>query len=315
MGQGAFVYNAAAETAIITCPQAVRREALMQLAAAQDPQGQSELAAAINQMLEQADADWRGLLITPDAQGQPAGAVWVERLPGKEANLWRPSHACASAPALLHAAIAWAKQQRLSVVKTVLAASDLQTAALLAENGFPKVLSLHYLSASTQTQLKAPVVAAVATFTPVDTVAPERLEAVFGQVEKGSLDCPELQARFTAQEALLGFYRQDAHAPAQWYRVHCEGEDAGVLLLAPHPAANHWELMYMGLVPAWRGRGLGQQVVNEAIRQAGAAGMEAVILAVDERNTPARGLYESAGFRLHARCAVHAWLAAMTSRA
>ena len=36
-----------------------------------------------------------------------------------------------------------------------------------------------------------------------------------------------------------------------------DGRDVGVLLLADHPRARHWELMYMGLVPEARGTGLG----------------------------------------------------------
>ncbi|HAA44774.1 MAG: acetyltransferase [Halomonas sp. 54_146] len=315
MSQGAYLYSAATGKAVFTCPQAVRREALWQLAAAHTPRGQAELAAAINHMLEQADANWGGLLITQDEHGHPTGAVWVEVLPGNEATLWRPQNGCNDAPALLRAAIGWAKQQRLSVVKTVLEANERQTAALLEANGFPKVVSLHYLSASTQTVLNAPAVEAATHFTPVKEVAPERLEAVLGQVAQGSLDCPELQGRFTAQQALQGFYRQDAHAPAQWYLVRCEGEDAGVLLLAPHPEANHWEVMYMGLAPAWRGRGLGKHVVNEALRQAANAGVEEVILAVDKRNTPAQALYQRAGFVLRATCDVHGWLTPSPSEA
>lgn len=193
-------------------------------------------------------------------------------------------------------------------MQTVLEGNDLQTAIPLKENGFPKAVSLHYMSVSTQTVLEAPEADALAGFMHVEELASERFEIVFGQVEENSLDCPELQGMFTAQEALEGCYRQDVHAPAHWYLVRCEGEDAGVLLLAPHPESNNWELMYMGLVPAWRGRGLGIQVVNEAIHRAREAGMEEVILAVDERNTPARQLYEQFGFRSRLSCVVHAWM-------
>ena len=300
--------SSAAEVSVISCPQNIRREAILQLKAARDEWGRNELVVAINRMLEQLDADWSGLLITPDKEGNPTGAIWVEMLTSKEANLWLPHSECSYTPELLSAAIGWARQQGLRVVKTVLEGNDLQTAALLKENGFPKVASLHYMSVSTQTVLKAPVADALASFVHVEDLAPERLEIVFGQVEKNSLDCPEFQGMLTTQEALQGFYRQDVHAPAHWYLARCEGEDAGILLLAPHPESTNWELMYMGLVPAWRGRGLGIQMVNEALHRAREAGMEEVILAVDERNTPARRLYEQFGFRSRLTCVVHAWM-------
>ncbi|SDO26872.1 GNAT family N-acetyltransferase [Vreelandella arcis] len=300
--------SSAAEVSVISCPQNVRREAVLQLKAARNEWGRDELVVAINLMLEQSDADWSGLLITPDEEGNPIGATWVEVLTSKEANLWLPHSECGYTPELLSAATGWARQQGLSVVKTVLEGNDLQTATLLKENGVPKVASLNYMGVSTQTVLKAPVANELVSFMHVEELAPERLEIVFGQIEENSLDCPELQGMFTAQEALQGFYRQDVHAPAHWYLVRYEGEDAGVLLLAPHPESSNWELMYMGLVPAWRGRGLGIQVVNEAIHRAREAGMEEVILAVDERNTPARQLYEQFGFRSRLTCVVHAWM-------
>ena len=300
--------SSAVKASVTTCPQNIRREAILQLKAARDEWGRNELVVAINRMLEQVDADWSGLLITPDQEGNPTGAIWVEVLTSKEANLWLPHSECSYTPELLSAAIGWARQLGLRVVKTVLEGNDLQTAALLKENGFPKAASLHYMSVSTQTVLKAPVADAFVSFIHTEELAPERLEIVFSQVEKHSLDCPEFHGMFTAQEALQGFYRQDVHAPAHWYLVRCEGADAGVLLLAPHTESTNWELMYMGLVPAWRGRGLGSQVVKEALHRAREAGMEEVILAVDERNTPARQLYEQFGFRPRLTCVVHAWM-------
>jgi hypothetical protein len=94
-------------------------------------------------------------------------------------------------------------------VQTVLEGNDLQTAIPLKENGFPKAVSLHYMSVSTQTVLEAPEADALAGFMHVEELVSERFEIVFGQVEENSLDCPELQGMFTAQEALEGCYRQD----------------------------------------------------------------------------------------------------------
>ncbi|WP_346795876.1 GNAT family N-acetyltransferase [Halomonas sp. Bachu 37] len=308
-----FSYTAETGSRIVTCPVPWRRKALMQLAAAQTAQSDADVAA-IEQLLEREDVDWRGLLITPD-ESEPNGAVWVEVLPGKEANLWLPQPGCSNAPDLLSAAIYWARGQGIRLVKTVLEVGEHSTAALLTANGFPAVVCLHYLSAPAQAEENSPVAGSRATFTHVSEITFEHFAALFERVEEGSKDCPELQGTFTAQEALMGFQRQDAHAPAQWYLVRCEGEDAGVLLLAPHPEAGNWELMYMGLVPAWRGRGLGRQVVNEALRRAAKAGVDEVLLAVDERNTPARQLYEQAGFKVQASCVVHAWIDASATAA
>ena len=56
------------------------------------------------------------------------------------------------------------------------------------------------------------------------------------------------------------------------------------------------ELVYMGLVPESRGRGLGRRVLEAAIDQARRCGASQMILAVDRNNVPARTLYGRAGF-------------------
>jgi ribosomal protein S18 acetylase RimI-like enzyme len=76
----------------------------------------------------------------------------------------------------------------------------------------------------------------------------------------------------------------------------CEGRDVGVLLLADHPRAGHWELMYMGLVPEARGHGWGRHIARHAQWLARCAAVERIVLAVDAANRPALAMYERAGF-------------------
>lgn len=291
---------------VIACPADLRREAIASLRAAHDPASQSALAQAIDQMLEDPAADWRGLLIKPGGQQALSGAIWVEVVSDKEANVWLPHPGCDAAPALLYAAIGWARRQGLKVVKSVVTEGDAASASLLEQGGLPRVVTLDYMSAPIRAIPSDAV--SDADFCHVKALAPERLEAVFHQIESRSLDCPELRGALTRQDTLQGFYRRDTHAPEQWYMVRHQEEDAGLLLLAPHPEDNNWELMYMGLTPRCRGHGVGQQVISEAIRKAKEAGAEAVILAVDQRNTPARNLYRQCGFETRTTCSVHAWL-------
>jgi len=69
-----------------------------------------------------------------------------------------------------------------------------------------------------------------------------------------------------------------------------------VLLLADHPSARHWELVYMGLVPEARGRGWGRQITQHAQLMARRAGVDRIVLAVDAANSPALEMYRAAGF-------------------
>ena len=77
-----------------------------------------------------------------------------------------------------------------------------------------------------------------------------------------------------------------------------------MLLLADVPSRKVWEVIYLGLTPAARGRRLGRTVVQYAIELA-RDHVPWLELAVDVRNTPALKLYHSAGFIARERRTVH----------
>jgi hypothetical protein len=69
------------------------------------------------------------------------------------------------------------------------------------------------------------------------------------------------------------------------------------LLLADHPDDDQWELVYMGIIPAARGRGWGLQITRHAQWLTGCAARRRLILAVDAANQPAVAMYAAAGFQ------------------
>ncbi len=62
------------------------------------------------------------------------------------------------------------------------------------------------------------------------------------------------------------------------------------------PGATHCGVLGMGLVPAWRGQGLGRKLAEAALFKATAIGLERVQLDVYSDNAPAIALYEKLGF-------------------
>jgi len=62
------------------------------------------------------------------------------------------------------------------------------------------------------------------------------------------------------------------------------------------PEGPAWDLSYLGVRHEYRRRGVGARAACAALRLAHAAGATQMVLAVDERNAPARRLYESLGF-------------------
>jgi ribosomal protein S18 acetylase RimI-like enzyme len=127
-------------------------------------------------------------------------------------------------------------------------------------------------------------------------------------IEDQSLDCPGLQGVLAPTQAVEGFQRQGQVVAEHWCVVRYRDQDAGAVLLTTHPEIGCWELLYMGVVPRWRGHGLGEQIIDEALVRAANAGANLLLLSVDAKNQPALRLYERAGFQVYAKRTLYAWV-------
>ena len=134
----------------------------------------------------------------------------------------------------------------------------------------------------------------------------ERFTDVIRRSYEGSLDCPELNGRRSAEEALRSHQAGSPFRPALWKLYRVSGRDVGVVLMAPHEDQSAWELVYMGVVPEARGRGYGRAMLVAALQEARAAKVENFFLSVDRRNHYARHLYQRLGFVEVAQRCVHA---------
>ena len=65
-----------------------------------------------------------------------------------------------------------------------------------------------------------------------------------------------------------------------------------------HPATAHTGYLGIGLLPEYRGRGIGRRLISACLRKAKENGLERVDLSVNGSNVRARALYERVGFRL-----------------
>jgi ribosomal protein S18 acetylase RimI-like enzyme len=126
----------------------------------------------------------------------------------------------------------------------------------------------------------------------------ERLGRVIQRTYEGTLDCTALDGIRDMDDVIDGYKATGTFRPVNWMFVRHEGADIGVLLLADHVAARHWELMYMGIVPEYRGRGWGRQIAHYAQWLARGARAERLLVAVDAKNRPAANVYRSTGFEI-----------------
>ncbi len=123
-------------------------------------------------------------------------------------------------------------------------------------------------------------------------------------------DCPRLNGLRTPHQALAAHRAAGQFDPRQWRLYAVDGQDAGLMLVSPHPEDNMREVVYMGVVPEFRQRGLGRYMLTRVLHEARAAGCRGVFLAVDEQNQPARHLYAKLGFEPTRRLCVLGMLAA-----
>ncbi len=116
-----------------------------------------------------------------------------------------------------------------------------------------------------------------------------------------TLDCPALVGMRRMDDVIDSHKATGKFTPDLWTVWHRDGDPVGVMLLNPVSSTDSVELVYLGLSAASRRRGLGAKMVLYGLKQAKQRGAGEMILAVDQNNTPAVGLYKTLGFRTKTR--------------
>ena len=127
------------------------------------------------------------------------------------------------------------------------------------------------------------------------------LSEVLAATYEGSLDCPLLSGVRGPADVIAGHRAGGVFRPQSWW-IACEGQTPIGCVLANDAKMQHSaELIYLGVAPAFRGRGLGGVLLRRAAADAFDRGLTALTLAVDSRNHYALQLYLAEGFDETAR--------------
>lgn len=114
---------------------------------------------------------------------------------------------------------------------------------------------------------------------------------------EGSLDCPPLAGFRRIEDVIASHKASGRWRPDWWWIVRVAGEPAGCVLVnesTTHP--NSADLVYMGLSPRYRGRGIGRAMVRHVCAEARRGQCEAMFVVVDQANPHAQRIYEAEGF-------------------
>lgn len=264
----------------------------------------------IRQTLESGEPACAHLLVARRG-AEIVGAVWSQVQPGGAAHLWLPqiekSQAAELRTHLLQAAIKRLERD-VQLVQALLSEENHNDAELLVAAGFTHISDLLYL-VSTRLAFPDECPQTGLHFEVFSPQMHDRLARIIEATYEATRDCPQLNGLRSIDDVLAGYRATGRFATKNWVLVResttdQHQDDVGCILLAEH-AKGTWELVYMGIVPAARGRGFGVELARYAQWHVGQAGGETLVLAVDAANEPAVAIYATAGFTAWERRSVY----------
>ena len=309
-----------------------QRVAVARLIGARD-----ELDAAVDTFLAQAQDDGTDLSALFAAKcGEPGGGTEVAlavRSPGRTVVVF------ASPPPFSGRESAGAGAARSAAISAASSHAALSMGARLAQAllnpeesvliqgyegaGFARLADLAYLRRDLRTLLRSArekpaalppgVGARIVRYSELEPAAREPLlrEALARSYE-GTMDCPALCGLRTIDDVVESHKAVGRLDPSLWWLI-LEGDEraegtgvgaeraAGCILLSVVPETHTIELVYLGLAPPLRGRGVGDALFVNGLQGlcagAGIAHADTMACAVDLANAPAMRFYERWGFK------------------
>lgn len=239
---------------------------------------------------------------TLDERNRITASCLVVPSPGRTAMLFT-SHARSEADTPAMAALVEhageVTRDRIHLLQVLLDPEERLDRQAYLDGGFTELAVLRYMERRRPLprQCRGPQWPDGVTAEPYDSDARDELLEVLDASYAETLDCPGLFGLRDTADIFEGHQATGRFEPAMWTMLRIDGRAAGVLLLNPAPAQRSIELVYLGLAPIARGRGLGRQLLRHGLQLASTRRERTISLAVDEQNTPAVKLYEREGFR------------------
>ncbi len=282
-------------------PEALRRG--LRLLIGRSDLHPDEVELQVDGLLHQADRcrlSLQHLLVASDGDGDQAACLCVDA-PGRTSSLFLPpleqsSHPFDSLVSLVTRVTELADSRGVRLLQAMLPPKHPRETDVLRAAGFEWLARLLLLERDLASPL--PRAARLPEVRWVDYAA--ETHALFADVVEGtyagSLDCAALTGLRRIDDILESHRSTGQFLPELWQVVMVEDAPAGALLLGDMPDQWACEVVYVGLLPPFRGRGLGDMLIRRAVSLARDRGAGKLILSVDERNQPARRMYTRFGF-------------------
>lgn len=251
------------------------------------------------------------IVLSADREGESLAAVAAQILPGRVASVTPPQIETGRdasdesiAQRLLDRLNDDLSRAGLELAQALLPADDESGARAMRAAGYEHAADLLYLAAEADSFPEHPPplpfeLLAAADHNPSDLV--DLVDATY----VGTLDCPRIDNLRKTADVIAGYKAVGGSGNQLWKVVLGENNRrVGCLLIADHPPARQWEIVYVGLIPDVRGRGWGLELTRHAQWLARQANVQRLVLAVDAANEPAIRMYAASGFRAWDRRAI-----------
>lgn len=259
--------------------------------------------------LERADVRWRGWRCGPPTC--PTAVALALLLPGRTSILMIATPGRFGIEPVALAGLVAAVQQELRAcalhyVQVLLEPNDEDRRRMLTAAGFAALAPLCYFEQETERLRVAALAPPGGQWLSYAPAQHPRFAATVMETYIDTLDCPELSGTRPIDDVLASHRGSGTFDPRLWELLLVNGCPAACLLLAG-VADQLVEIVYMGVVPAWRRRGVGRLLLARAVEHCRARQVPRITVVADERNAPARLLYEHAGFEPVGRRVAYLW--------
>lgn len=284
----------------------VSRESLvplgLPLALAMQCWPEEERAEQLEMIRKQLSAKSGGFVLLAARRGNElAGAMLAQELPGKSASIFLPQLAAGEEGSLTGESLV---QEMLRILaadgihlcQCLLAKGQTAPPSLTAA-GLQHSASLLYMTCEPQFPA-APVTMPGFKLVPFQEGDETALAQLIDATYVDTQDCPALNGLRDSLDVIEGYKHVGEFRREHWLTLVEESSSraAGCLILAAHPPHPTLELVYIGVAPEFRQRGLGAKLTRQAKWLAAQAGAERLVLAVDPANQPAIAMYSATGF-------------------
>jgi ribosomal protein S18 acetylase RimI-like enzyme len=185
----------------------------------------------------------------------------------------------------------------VELAQVLLESKHHQSRRFFTSLGFNEIAELIYLQGNVPRNMAAPEISEHMRWLEYSPATHPIFAQAITETYRDSLDCPALSGLREIDDVIAGHRATGEFDPAGWHLLLEDDHPLGVVLLSRIPQTDAMELVYLGLSPEARGKGLGTILMRQVFFLIMRNQRRRLSLAVDSKNDPALKLYYRFGMQ------------------